>query len=396
MARKVVLAGACRTAIGVMGGGLSTVPTAELGAIVVKEAVKRAGIPADAVEHVYMGCVIQAGLGQNIARQIAIQAGLPVTSSAVTINVVCGSGLESVNMAARMIRDGDADIVVAGGAENMSRAPYAIESGRYGARMGHTKMIDTMIHDALTCAFDGSHMGITAENICDEWELTRDELDHFAAESQQKCEAAIEAGYFKKEIVPVEVKVKKKVVVFDTDEGPRAGTTKDTLGKLKPAFKKEEGIVTAGNSSGINDGAAAVVVMSEEAAKKLGANIMAEWIDGTLAGCPPHIMGIGPVNATKKLLDKINFKIGDFEMIEANEAFAAQSIAVGKELGFDPARLNVSGGAIALGHPVGASGCRILVTLLHGMERTGAKTGLATLCIGGGQGCAMAVRAYEG
>ena len=396
MARKVVLAGACRTAIGTMGGALSSTPAVQLGTIVVKEALKRANVPAEAVEHAYMGCVIQAALGQNVARQIAVNAGLPVTSSAVTINVVCGSGLESVNMAARMVRDGDADIVIAGGAENMSMAPYALDKGRYGYRMGHATMYDTMIKDALWDAFNDIHMGMTAENICEQWGLTREELDEFALASQQKCEAAVNAGIFKEEIVPVEIKKKKETVLFDTDEGPRAGMTIETLAKLKPAFKRDGGIVTAGNSSGINDGAAAVVVMSEEKAKEYGSEILAEWVDGALAGCEPRIMGIGPVAATKKLMAKTGLKIEDFDMIEANEAFAAQSVAVGKELGFDLAKLNVSGGAIALGHPVGASGCRILVTLLYGMKRTGAKTGLATLCIGGGQGCAMAVKAYEG
>lgn len=391
MAKKIVLAGACRTAIGTMGGALSTVPAAELGAIVIKEAVKRAGIAPENVDQVYMGCVIQAGQGQNVARQASLHAGLPVEVPAVTINVVCGSGLQAVNMAAQMIEAGDADIVVAGGCENMSMAPYAVMQGRYGYRMNNGTLVDTMIKDALWDAFNDYHMGITAENICEQWGLTREELDKFAADSQNKCEAAQKAGAFKDEIVPVEVKKKKETVMVDTDEGPRPGTTVEVLGKLRPAFKKD-GMVTAGNSSGINDGAAAVVVMSEEKAKELGVKPMATWVAGALAGVEPRIMGIGPVAATRKVLEKTGMSIGDFDIIEANEAFAAQSVAVGKELGFDLSKLNPNGGAIALGHPVGASGCRILVTLLHEMEKKDAKTGLATLCIGGGMGCAAVVK----
>jgi acetyl-CoA C-acetyltransferase len=294
-------------------------------------------------------------------------------------------------MAAQMIAAGDADIVVAGGMENMSKAPYAMMQGRYGYRMNNGQLIDTMVNDALWDAFNNYHMGITAENICEQWGLTREELDHFAMVSQNKAEAAIAAGAFKDEIVPVEVKGKKGSVIVDTDEGPRAGSTMETLGKLRPAFKKD-GIVTAGNSSGINDGAAAVVVMSEEKAKELGVTPMATWVAGALAGVEPAIMGIGPVAATQKAMDKAGMTIGDFDIIEANEAFAAQSVAVGKDLGFDLAKLNPNGGAIALGHPVGASGCRILVTLLHEMQKADAKTGLATLCIGGGMGCATIVK----
>ena len=388
MAKKIVLAGACRTAIGTMGGELSTVPAPELGAIVIKEALKRAGVAPEAVDQVYMGCVIQAGQGQNVARQATLKAGLPIEVPAVTINVVCGSGLEAVNMAAEMILSGDADIVVAGGMENMSMAPYAMMKGRYGYRMGNATLVDTMVNDALWDAFNNYHMGITAENICDQWGLTREELDKFAAVSQQKAEAAQKSGAFKDEIVPVEV---KKTVIVDTDEGPRHGTTVETLGKLKPAFKKDGGLVTAGNSSGINDGAAAVVVMSEEKAKELGVKPMATWVAGALGGVDPKIMGIGPVAATRKVLKRTGMEIKDFDIIEANEAFAAQSVAVGKELGFDLNKLNPNGGAIALGHPVGASGCRILVTLLHEMEKADAKKGLATLCIGGGMGCATIV-----
>ena len=391
MAKKIVLAGACRTAIGTMGGALSTVPAAELGAIVIKEAVKRAGIAPENVDQVYMGCVIQAGQGQNVARQASLHAGLPVEVPAVTINVVCGPGLQAVNMAAQMIEAGDADIVVAGGCENMSMAPYAVMQGRYGYRMNNGTLVDTMIKDALWDAFNDYHMGITAENICEQWGLTREELDKFAADSQNKCEAAQKAGAFKDEIVPVEVKKKKETVIVDTDEGPRPGTTAEVLAKLRPAFKKD-GIVTAGNSSGINDGAAAVVVMSEEKAKELGVTPMATWVAGALAGVEPRIMGIGPVAATRKVMEKTGMKIEDFDVIEANEAFAAQSVAVGKDLGFDLSKLNPNGGAIALGHPVGASGCRILVTLLHEMQKKDAKTGLATLCIGGGMGCAAIVK----
>ena len=389
--KKIVLAGACRTAIGTMGGALSTVPAAELGSVVIKEALNRAGIPAEQVDHVYMGCVIQAGLGQNVARQASLKAGLPVTTPAVTVNVVCGSGLNCVNMAAQMIEAGDADIVVAGGMESMSLAPYAMMKGRYGYRMGNATLVDTMVNDALWDAFNNYHMGITAENVAEQWHLTREMLDEFSANSQQKCEKAMAEGKFKDEIVPVEVKGKKGSVIVDTDEGPRPGTTVETLARLKPAFKKD-GIVTAGNASGINDGAAAIVVMSEEKAKELGVKPMATWVGGALGGVDPSIMGVGPVAAVNKLMKKLDMKVADMDLIEANEAFAAQSLAVGHDLEFDPAKLNVNGGAIALGHPVGASGCRILVNLLHEMQRRDAKTGLATLCIGGGMGCATVVK----
>ena len=389
--KKIVLAGACRTAIGTMGGALSTVPAAELGSVVIKEALNRAGIPAEQVDHVYMGCVIQAGLGQNVARQASLKAGLPVTTPAVTVNVVCGSGLNCVNMAAQMIEAGDADIVVAGGMESMSLAPYAMMKGRYGYRMGNATLVDTMVNDALWDAFNNYHMGITAENVAEQWHLTREMLDEFSANSQQKCEKAMAEGKFKDEIVPVEVKGKKGSVIVDTDEGPRPGTTVETLARLKPAFKKD-GIVTAGNASGINDGAAAIVVMSEEKAKELGVKPMATWVGGALGGVDPSIMGVGPVAAVNKLMKKLDMKVADMDLIEANEAFAAQSLAVGHDLEFDPAKLNVNGGAIALGHPVGAAGCRILVTLLHEMQRRDAKTGLATLCIGGGMGCATVVK----
>ena len=390
MSKKVVLAGACRTAIGSMGGSLSTTPAADLGAIVIKEALNRANVKPTDVDHVYMGCVIQAGLGQNVARQSSIKAGLPVETPAVTVNVVCGSGLNCVNMAAQMIIAGDADVVVAGGMENMSMAPYALKNARYGYRMGNAPMIDTMVNDALWDAFNDYHMGITAENVADQWGLTREDLDAFAAASQQKAVAAQEAGKFDDEIVPVEVKKKKETIIFNKDEGPRPGTTAEGIARLRPAFKKD-GKVTAGNASSINDGAAAIVVMSEEKAKELGVTPMATWVAGALGGVDPSIMGVGPVAATKKVMAKTGLTVADMDLIEANEAFASQSLAVGKELGFDPEKLNVNGGAIALVHPVGASGCRILVTLLYEMQKRDAKKGLATLCIGGGMGCATIV-----
>ena len=390
MARKVVLAGACRTAIGTMGGTLSKTPAPDLGTVVIKEALRRTGIRPEQVDEVYMGCVIQAGLGQNPARQAAVNAGTPVEVPATTINVLCGSGMHCVNLAAKLIASGDADIIVAGGMENMSMAPYLLYDARFGYRMGAAKMDDALIRDALTDAFGGYHMGITAENIAEDWGLTREQLDEFAAWSQQKAEKAIAEGKFKDEIVPMEVKQKKKTVVFDTDEGPRAGVTAESISKLRPAFK-EGGLVTAGNASGINDAAAALIVMSEEKAKELGVKPMATWVGGELAGVEPRIMGIGPVAATRKVMEKTGYQIGDFDLIEANEAFAAQSVAVAHDLGFNNDILNVNGGAIALGHPVGASGCRILVTLLHEMEKRDAKKGLATLCVGGGMGCAAIV-----
>ena len=395
MSKKVVIAGACRTAIGTMGGSLSGIPAAELGAIVIKEAVNRAGIKPSDVDQVYMGCVIQAGQGQNVARQATLKAGLPIEVPAVTMNVVCGSGLNCVNQAAQMIMAGDADVVVAGGMENMSMAPFALPNGRYGYRMmwpSQSKggLVDTMVNDALWDAFNDYHMITTADNVAREWNLTREELDEFALKSQQKACAAIESGAFKKEIVPVEIKKKKETVIFDTDEGPRAGSTIEGLQKLKPL--NPDGFVTAGNASGINDGAAAMVLMTEEKAKELGVKPMATFVAGALAGVRPEVMGIGPVAATKKVMAKAGYKIEDFDIIEANEAFAAQSVAVGKDLGIDvDKQLNPNGGAIALGHPVGASGARILVTLLHEMEAKGAKKGLATLCIGGGMGCATIV-----
>lgn len=398
MSKNIVIAGACRTAIGKMGGALKDVPVAELGSVVIKEALNRAGVKPEQVDHVYMGCVIQAGQGQNVARQASLKAGLPIETPAVTMNVVCGSGLHCVNAAAQMIMAGDADIVVAGGMENMSRAPFAMMEGRYGYRMGapmgKSTLVDTMVNDALWDVFNNYHMGITAENVVDQYGITRAELDEFAANSQQKACAAIENGAFKDEIVPVVIHGRKGDIVVDTDEGPRAGTTAEGLAKLKPAFKKD-GQVTAGNSSGINDGAAAVVVMSEEKAKELGVVPMARFVAGALGGVDPSVMGLGPIAATRKVFAKTGLKIEDMDIVEANEAFAAQSIAVGRDLNFDLSKLNPNGGAIALGHPVGASGCRILVTLLHEMAKDeNAKKGLATLCIGGGMGCATIVEKY--
>ena len=391
MTKKVVLAGACRTAIGKMGGALSNTPAADLGAIVIKEALNRAGVKPEQVDEVLMGCVIQAAQGQNVARQASIKAGLPIEVPAVTLNVVCGSGLNCVNQAAAMIMAGQADIVVAGGMENMSMAPYAMTKARFGYRMNNATIVDTMVNDALTDAFNHYHMMITAENICDRWNLTREELDEFSANSQQKAEKAMAEHKFDDEIVPVPVKVKKQIVEFKVDEGPRPGTTVETLAKLRCCSGKEGGMVTAGNASGINDGAAAIVVMSEEKAKELGVTPMATWVQGALAGVEPEIMGIGPVAATRKVMEKTGLTVDDMDLIEANEAFAAQSVAVARELGFDMSKVNVNGGAVALGHPVGASGCRILVTLLHEMQKRNAKKGLATLCIGGGMGCATIV-----
>ena len=398
--KKIVIASACRTAIGKFGGTLKDTPAVDLGSIVIKEALNRAGVKPEQVDHVYMGCVIQAGLGQNVARQASLKAGLPIETPAVTVNVVCGSGLNCVNMAAQMIEAGDADIVVAGGMENMDMAPYALKNARYGYRMNDNKIVDTMVNDALWDATGfNMHMGMTAENVCTNETyqkkygyspITREMLDEFSYNSQAKADAAIKSGAFKDEIVPVTIKTKKGDIVFDTDEGPRMSSM-EVLGKLKPAFKRPDGIVTAGNSSGINDGAAALVIMSEDKAKELGITPLATWVGGALAGVEPEVMGLGPIAATKKVMAKTGLTVADMDLIEANEAFAAQSLAVGEALGFDKAKLNVIGGAIALGHPVGASGARILVTLLYAMKHRGAHKGLATLCIGGGMGCATIV-----
>ena len=393
--QNVFILGACRTPIGKMGGALSSVSAVDLGAIVIDEALKRSSISSDQVDHVYMGCVIQAGLGQNVARQAAIKAGLPVTATAQTLNIVCGSGLDAVNSAARLIQSGDADIVIAGGMESMSKAPFALQDARYGYRMGspmmNTPLVDTMVNDALWDAINNYHMGITAENVAEKWKITRQELDEFAVVSQNKASDAINSGRFKEEIVPVIIKGRKGDTVVDTDEGPRPGTTVEALSKLKPAFKPD-GIVTAGNSSGINDGAAAVVLVSEDKVKELGLKPQAEWLGGALGGVDPAIMGIGPVASTRKLFGKMHLTMDDIDLIEANEAFAAQSIAVKRELNIPEEKLNVNGGAIALGHPVGASGCRILVTLIHALKQKNAATGLATLCIGGGMGCSTIIK----
>ena len=389
--REVVIASAVRTAIGTFGGALKDVPAADLGAIVIKEAVNRAGIKPELVNEVVMGNVIQAGLGQNVARQAAVKAGLPIEIPAMTLNMVCGSGLRSVALAAQMIKAGDCDVVVAGGMENMSRAPYALETTRWGQRMGDGKLVDTMIKDALSDAFNNYHMGVTAENIVKEWGLTREELDEFSLNSQLKAEKAIKEGKFKDEIVPVMVPQRKgEPKVFDTDEGPRFGSTMEGLARLKPCFIKD-GKVTAGNSSGINDGAAAFVVMSAEKATELGVTPLATIVSYGHKGLDPAITGYGPFHATKAAMENANLTVEDMDLIEANEAFAAQSIAVAKDLHFDMSKVNVNGGAVALGHPVGASGARILVTLLHEMQRRDAKKGLATLCIGGGMGTAMIV-----
>ena len=389
--RDVVIVSAARTPIGSFGGALKSVPTRTLGAIAVKEAIKRAGIKAEDIDEVVLGCVLQGALGQNVARQIAMDAGIPKEVPAMTLNKVCGSGLRAISLAAQMIKAGDADIVVAGGAENMSMAAYAVPSARWGARMNNTKMVDMMVNDGLWDAFNDYHMGITAENVAEQWGLTREDLDAFSVASQEKAEAAIKAGKFKDEIVPVEIpQIKGDPIIFDTDEHPKFGSTMEKVGKLKPAFKKD-GIVTAANASGINDAGAAVIVMSKEKADELGLTPMCTIKSYASAGVDPSIMGIGPVPSSQKALEKAGLTIDDIDLIEANEAFAAQSLAVGKDLGIDPAKLNVNGGAIALGHPIGASGCRILITLIHEMAKRDAKTGLATLCIGGGQGTAIVV-----
>jgi len=383
--KEIVIAGAVRTPIGKFGGSLASFTVQELGSIAIKEAIRRAGITPQDVDEVIMGNILQAGLGQGTARQAAVKAGIPHEVPAMTINNICGSGLKAVNLAASLIMSGDAEVVVAGGMENMSASPYLLKAARWGHRMGHGELIDTMVHDSLTDAFEGYHMGITAENVAEQFGVTRQEQDEFAAWSQQKAEKALSENRFKDEIVPIEIKEKKAVRIFDTDEYPRAGVTAESLSKLAPAFKTD-GTVTAANASGINDGAAAVVVMSAEKAKQLGVKPMARIISYASAGVDPKIMGIGPVYATRKALEKAGLTIDDIDLIEANEAFAAQAVAVGKLLNFPNEKLNVNGGAIALGHPVGASGTRILVTLLYEMQKRNSKFGLATLCVGGGMG----------
>lgn len=388
--KEAVIVSAVRTAIGNFNGSLASVPAVDLGSLVIGEALKRAGIEGGMVDEVVMGNVLQAGIGQNPARQASLKGGVSIEVPAITINKVCGSGLRAVNMAAQAILAGDAETVVAGGMESMSNAPYLLDKARTGYRMGHGKIIDTMITDGLWCAFNDYHMGITAENVAAAHGITREMQDELAYESQQKAVAAIASGAFKQEIVPVTIRGKKGDVVFDTDEYPRDGTTVDKLAGLKPAFKKD-GTVTAGNASGINDGAAALVIMSGERAAALGLKPLARIRSYASAGVDPAVMGIGPVPATLKALAKAGLSVDDIDLIEANEAFAAQFLAVGKELGFRKERVNVHGGAIALGHPIGASGARILVTLLHSMKQRNAKLGLATLCIGGGQGVATIV-----
>lgn len=396
--KRVFILGACRTPIGKMGGTLSSLSAVDLGSIVIKEALQRSNVPTEQVDHVYMGSVIQAALGQNVARQAALNAGLPHFTTAETLNIVCGSGLDAVNSAARMILSGDADVVIAGGMESMSNAPFALKQARFGYRMGspmmNTPLVDTMVNDALWDATNDCHMGVTAENVAEKWGLTRTELDEFAVHSQSKAVAAQEAGAFKDEIVPVVIKGKKGDTCVDTDEGPRTGITVEGLSKLKPAFKND-GIITAGNSSGINDGAAAVILVSEEKVKELSLQPMAEWLGGALGGVDPAIMGVGPVESTKKLLNKLQKTMDNIDLVEANEAFAAQSIAVKRELKIPENKLNINGGAIALGHPVGASGCRILVTLIHALKQRNKEVGLATLCIGGGMGCSTLIKNVE-
>ena len=388
--REIVIASAVRTPVGKFLGSFSNVSAVELGTIAVKEALKRANIKPDQVDETYFGCVIQSALLPNVARQVSINAGIPVDKPALTINILCGSGLRAVSMATQMIKAGDADIVVAGGTENMSMAPYTASAMRMGARMGETKMQDTLLNDALICAFEHYHMGVTAENIAEQWGITRQEQDEFACRSQNRAEAAVKSGRFKDEIVPVTIKTKKGEIVVDTDEHPTFGTTMETLAKLKPAFKKD-GTVTAGNASGINDAAAAVVLMTKEKADELGIKPMAKVLGYATHGVEPRIMGIGPIEASRKALKMANLTVEDMDLIESNEAFAAQSIAVARELKFNMDIVNVNGGAIAIGHPIGASGARILTTLLYEMKKRGNKRGLATLCIGGGMGTALVV-----
>lgn len=390
--KEVVIVSAVRTPVGSFGGVFKDVPAVDLGVVAVKEAIRQAGIKPEDVNEVYMGCILQAGLGQGVARQISVKAGIPVEVPATTINMLCGSGLRTVSLAAQTIIAGDNDVVVVGGAENMSRAPYVLNNARFGSRMGNDTMVDTMVHDALTDAFNGYHMGITAENVAEKYGITREEQDAFAASSQNKAEKAMAEGKFRDEIAPVTIPQRRgEPLVVDTDEYPKKGVTAESLAKLRPAFKKD-GTVTAGNASGINDGAAALVVMSKEKADELGLTPLATIVSYGNGGVDPSIMGIGPVPSTKTALQKSGLTIDDMDLIEANEAFAAQALAVGKELKWDAEKVNVNGGAIALGHPVGASGARILVTLLHEMKRRNSNYGLATLCIGGGMGTSVVVK----
>ncbi len=396
MSKNVVIVSAARTAIGNFNGALASFSAVDLGVIAAKEAIRRAGIEPSQVDEAIIGNVLSAGAGQNTARQIAVKAGIPVESPATMINILCGSGLRSISLAAQMIMSGQSDIVLAGGTESMTNAPYLLPQARGGYRMGNGSIVDSMIVDGLTDAFSGVHMGITAENIAEQWGITRSEQDELALRSQNRAEAAIEAGRFRDEIVAVPITQRKgDPIMFDTDEFPRRGLTMEALERLRSAFKKDGGTVTAGNASGINDGAAMVVLMSEEKAKELGIKPMAKIVSFATVGLDPQIMGYGPVPATRKALEKAGLKVEDIDLVEANEAFAAQSCAVVKDLGLDTDIVNVNGGAIALGHPIGASGARILVTLLYEMQKRGAKRGLATLCIGGGQGTAMIVENIE-
>ncbi len=390
--REVVIASAARTAIGSYGGTLKNTTPVVLGKTVVEEVLKRAGVDPVAVDEVILGCVLQAGLGQNIARQVSMAAGIPKEVPSMTINKVCGSGLRSVELAAQIIKAGDADIIVAGGVESMSMTPYYAPAVRWGARMGDSKLVDGMVGDGLWDIFNNYHMGITAENVAEQWGLTREQQDEFALKSQNKAEAAIKAGRFKDEIVPVVIPQRKgDPIVFDTDEYPRFGATLEGMAKLKPAFKRDGGTVTAGNASGINDSGAALLVMSAEKAKELGIEPLCKIVSYASAGVDPSIMGVGPIPASRKALEKANLTIDDMDLIEANEAFAAQSLAVGRDLNIPEEKLNVNGGAIALGHPIGASGARIIITLIYEMKKRGSKYGLATLCIGGGMGTACIV-----
>lgn len=389
--REIVIASAARTPTGSFGGTLSATPAVELGRIAIEAAVERAGIEKSVVDEVIVGNVLSAGQGQNLARQVAVRAGFPEEVSCLTINKVCGSGLRAISLAAQIIKAGDADVIVAGGTENMSMAPYLLPKARYGYRMGDANMVDSMIRDGLWDAYNDYHMGVTAENVAEKWNISREEQDQFAATSQQRAEAAITEGRFKEEIVPVAIPQRKgDPKIFDTDEFPRFGTTAEGLGKLRPAFKKE-GTVTAGNASGINDGASMLVVMTAEKAKELGITPMARIVSYGSAGLDPQIMGYGPVPSSRKTLKKAGLSVSDLDLIEANEAFAAQALAVMKELELDPSITNVNGGAIALGHPIGSSGSRIATTLLYEMKRRKSRYGLATLCIGGGLGTALIV-----
>ncbi len=389
--QEVVIVAATRTAIGSFQGALASLPAVELGAAVIRRLLEQTGIDPAQVDEVILGHVLTAGAGQNPARQAAVKAGLPYTVPAMTLNKVCGSGLKALHLGAQAIHCGDAEVIIAGGMENMSLAPYVMPGARTGLRMGHAQLIDSMIEDGLWDAFNGYHMGITAENLVEKYGITREQQDGFAAASQQKAVAAIEAGHFRSQITPISIPQRKgEPLIFETDEQPRAGTTAEALAKLKPAFKKD-GSVTAGNASSLNDGAAAVLLMSADKARALDLPVLARIAAYANAGVDPAIMGIGPVSATRRCLEKAGWTLDQLDLIEANEAFAAQALAVGQELGWDSERVNVNGGAIALGHPIGASGCRVLVTLLHELIRRDGRRGLATLCIGGGQGVALAI-----